>query len=170
MMSEKKKTKIDLAENLLRQNKYGDAIILLKELNEEFPEEESILLMLSLAYFDSGDTKHAENYLKVLLEKELNRKVFTGFAFDELVRIYKQQKDFIKLVDVCERAAAAQPDDICLLTELGNAYLQSGRAEKACEIFKKLIEIEGLGHEHKNYPKAIQKINKEVLAFLRKYL
>ncbi len=98
--------------------------------------------MLSLAFYDSGDTEQALKYLTMLLERELKRKVFTGFAFDELVRIYKQQKDFIKLVEICERAAAAQPEDACLLTELGNAYLQLGRAEKACEIYKKLIEIE----------------------------
>lgn len=142
VMTEEKKTKIDLAENLLKQNKYDDAIILLKELNEEFPEEESIILMLSWACYDSGDTEQALNYLNILLERELKRKVFTGFAFDELVRIYKQSKDFLKLVEICERAAAAQPEDVCLLTELGNAYVQSGRAGKACEIYKRLIEIE----------------------------
>jgi len=142
MSEDKKKAKTDLAGNLLRQNKYGDAIILLKELNEEFPDEESIILMLSWAYYDSGDADQAVKYLNMLLERELQRKVFTGFAFDELVRIYKQQKDFIKLVEICERATAAQPDDVCLLTELGNAYLQSGMAEKACEIYKKLIEFE----------------------------
>jgi len=141
-MSEDKKIKIDLAQNLLKQNKYNDAIILLKELNEEFPDEESIILMLSWAYYDSDDADQAVEHLNMLLERELQRKVFTGFAFDELVRIYKQQKDFINLVKICERAAAAQPEDICLLTELGNAYLQSGRAEKACEIYEKLIEIE----------------------------
>jgi len=35
---------------------------------------------------------------------------------------------------------------------------------------KKLVEIQGLGHEHKNYPKSIKKINKEVLDFSKKYL
>jgi tetratricopeptide (TPR) repeat protein len=142
MMTEKRKTKIDLVENLLKQNKYGDAIILLKELNKEFPEEESVMLMLSWAYYDSGDTDHAVKYLNVLLDRELKRKVFTGFAFDELVRIYKQEKDFVKLVEICERAIAVQPEDVGLLTELGNAYLQSGRAGKACAIYERLIGME----------------------------
>lgn len=35
---------------------------------------------------------------------------------------------------------------------------------------KKIIGIKGLGHEHQNYPKAIKKINEEILAFLGKYL
>ena len=98
--------------------------------------------MLSWAYYDSGETEQAIKYLNMLLERELKRKVFTGFAFDELVRIYKQEKNFHKLVEICERAVAAQPEDVGLLTELGNAYLQSGQAKKACGIYEKLIEIE----------------------------
>ena len=134
--------KIDSVENLLRQGKYHEAIVLCEELHKAYPEEESILLMLSWAYYDSGDTKQAIKHLNILLERELKRKVFTGFAFDELVRIYKQKKDFNKLVKICERAVAAQPEDVGLLVELGNAYLQSGQAKKACGIYEKLIGIE----------------------------
>jgi tetratricopeptide (TPR) repeat protein len=76
------------------------------------------------------------------LERELKRKVFTGFAFDELVRIYKQEKNFHKLVEICEKAVTAQPEDAGLLIELGNAYLRSGQAKKTCGIYEKLIGIE----------------------------
>jgi tetratricopeptide (TPR) repeat protein len=139
----KTKRKIDSIENLLRQGKYREAIALGEEIHEAYPEEESVILMLSWAYYDSGDTKQAIKHLNILLERELKRKVFTGFAFDELVRIYKQEKNFPKLVEICEKAVAAQPEDIGLLTELGNAYLRSGQAKKACGIYEKLIEIEG---------------------------
>jgi tetratricopeptide (TPR) repeat protein len=143
-MIEENKTlkKIDSAENLLRQRKYHEAIILCEEIHKAYPEEESVLLMLSWAYYDSGDTQQAIKHLNTLLDTELKRKVFTGFAFDELVRIYKQEKNFYKLVEICEKAVAAQPEDTGLLIELGNAYLQSGRAEKACGIYEKLIGIE----------------------------
>jgi len=141
-MTEGQKTKIDLAENLLRQAKYDDAIALLKEIHRTAPDEDSALLMLSWACYDSGNTDEAIKYLNVLLERELSRKVFTGFAFDELVRIYKQRKDLKNLVEICEKAAAVQPEDVGLLTELGNAYLQSGQTKKACGIFEKLILIE----------------------------
>ncbi|MCX5848612.1 MAG: tetratricopeptide repeat protein [Deltaproteobacteria bacterium] len=143
-MIEKNKIKpqIDLAEKLLRQGKYNEAIVLLEAINKVSPEEESVMLMLSWAYYDSGNTKQAVKYLNILLERELKRKVFTGFAFDELVRIYKQEKNFHRLVKICERAVAAQPEDVGLLAELGNAYLQSGRSEKACDIYEKLIGIE----------------------------
>jgi tetratricopeptide (TPR) repeat protein len=144
IMIEENKTrkKIDFAENLLRQGKYHEAIVLCEEIHKAYPEEESVLLMLSWAYYDSGDTKQAIKHLNILLERELKRKVFTGFAFDELVRIYKQKKDFNKLVKICERAVAAQPEDVGLLVELGNAYLQSGQAKKACGIYEKIIGIE----------------------------
>ncbi|MGB5218527.1 MAG: tetratricopeptide repeat protein [Smithella sp.] len=141
-MTEEKSTKKDLAENLLRQGQFGEAIALLEEIHKDTPEEESILLMLSWAYYDRGETVQAIQYLNILLERELNRKVFTGFAFDELVRIYKQEKQFGKLVKICERTVAAQPEDVGLLIELGNAYYQSGRYLQATDIYKKLIEME----------------------------
>ena len=139
---ESKSRGIDSVENLLRQGKYREAIVLAGEIHKVYPEEESVLLMLSWAYYDSGNTKQAIKYLNILLERELKRKVFTGFAFDELVRIYKQGKNFHKLVGICERAVTAQPEDVGLLTELGKAYLQSGQAKKACDIYEKLIVIE----------------------------
>jgi len=137
------KRQIDSAENLICQWKYSEAIVLLENIHKAHPEEESTLLRLSWAYYDSGDTEQAIKYLNILLDRELKRKVFTGFAFDELVRIYKQEKNFHKLVEICERAVTAQPEDVGLLAELGNAYLQSGKAKKACGIYEKLIAIEG---------------------------
>jgi tetratricopeptide (TPR) repeat protein len=138
----KTREKIDSAENILRQGKYHEAIVLCEEIHKEYPEEESVVMMLSWAYYDSGEIQKAIKYLNILLDGELKRKVFTGFAFDELVRIYKQNKDFGKLTEICERAVSAQPEDTGLLTELGNACLQSGQAKRACEIYKKLIGIE----------------------------
>jgi tetratricopeptide (TPR) repeat protein len=143
MIEEKKtKRKVDSAEDLLKQGKYREAIALCEEIHKEYPEEESVVLMLAWAYYDSGETQQAIKYLNLLLERELKRKIFTGFAFDELVRIYRQEKDFHKLTEICERAVGAQPEDIGLLTELGNAYLQSGEAKRACDIYEKLIGIE----------------------------
>ena len=83
MIEEQKTIKeIDAVENLLRQGKYREAIVLCEEIHRAYPEEESVLLILSWAYYDSGDTKKALEHLHTLLERELKRKVFTGFAFD----------------------------------------------------------------------------------------
>lgn len=137
-----KTKKIDSAEYLIKQGKYQEAILVLKKLHKTFPEDEPVLFMLAMACYDSGDTKQAENYLNVLLKKELKRKVFTGFAFDELVRLYKQQKNFQKLVSICGKAVAVQPEDAGLLTELGNAYMHCGENDKASGIYEKLTDME----------------------------
>ena len=134
--------KLDKANKLLQQGKYQEAIALCEGLHKACPEEESVLLMLAWAHYDSGGTAKAQEYLEILLERELQRKIFTGFAFDELVRLYKQENNFRKLTEICEKAAAAQPDDVGLLTELGNAYLQAGRNEDACRIYEKLVQLE----------------------------
>ncbi len=134
--------KLDTADQLLKQGKYSEAIVLLEEIYQAYPEEESVLLMLAWAYHDSGTTAKAIAYLEILLKRELQRKIFTGFAFDELVRIYKQEKNFNKLVEICTSAVDAQPADTGLLHELGNAYLLAGRAPEACDIFEKLVGLE----------------------------
>ena len=134
--------KLDTADQLLKQGNYSEAIALLEEIHQAYPEEESVLLMLAWAHHDSGATAKAVAYLEILLNRELQRKIFTGFAFDELVRIYKQEKNFDKLVEICTNAVAAQPADTGLLHELGNAYLLAGRAREACDIFEKLVGLE----------------------------
>jgi len=141
-MTDEKSTKRDLAEKLLQKGKYDEAIVLLEDIHQESPDEDPVLLMLAWAYYDSGKTGQAEKCLTILFDRELERKVFTGFAFDELVRLYKQKKDFPNLVNICERAVAAQPDDVGLLTELGNAYLQAGQADRARLTYEKLIAME----------------------------
>ncbi len=134
--------KLDYADDLLKQGKYKEAIKICEEIHRSYPKKESVLLMLAWAYYDSGAAAQAIEYLDVLFELELQRKVFTGFAFDELVRIYKQEKKHQKLVEICEKAISVQPEDIGLLVELGNAYLQLGQAKKACGIYEKIVGME----------------------------
>jgi len=134
--------KLEQAESYLQENKYTRAISLLREIHEACPEEESALLMLAWAYYDSGDMTRALDCFHDLFEMELQRKVFTGFAYDELVRIYKQEKRFHDLVKICEKAVEAQSEDKGLLAELGKAYAQSGRAQEACGVYEKMIKTE----------------------------
>lgn len=134
--------RIDLADKLLNEGKYSEAITLLEELKQANPDDESILLRLAWAHLDSGTIVKAVEYLEILLDRELQRKIFTGFAFDELVRIYKQEKNFAKLVEICRTAVARQPEDVCLLSELGNAYLLANNTGEACRTFEKLVGLE----------------------------
>jgi len=137
-----KEKKLKDAEKLLQKHQYDKAIKIYEELHKTYPEEESILLMLAWAYYDSGAAQKAIECLSILFERELQRGIFTGFAFDELVRIYKKEKNFCKLVEICEKAIIAQPEDIGLLVELGNSYLQLGKAKEACSTYEKLIKME----------------------------
>jgi tetratricopeptide (TPR) repeat protein len=134
--------KLESAEKLLKEGRYQEAIKLLEEIHQSYPEEESTLLMLAWAHYDNGETKLAIEYLEILLDRELQRKVFTGFAYDELVRIYKKDRNFDRLIELCRRASEVQPDDVGLLNELGNAYLQAGKPREALNVYEKLVDME----------------------------
>jgi len=131
-----------LAEECLRERRYGDAVILYRKLVDRLPGEESFLLSLAWAYHDAGMRKDAVDCFTQLLDMELKREVFTGFAFDELVRILKEEEDYERLVEICERVMAEQPDDRGLLGDLGDAYLKSGRYDCAVHVFEKMAEME----------------------------
>jgi tetratricopeptide (TPR) repeat protein len=130
------------ADALLRAGRRSEAIAIYRLLTENFPEEDSNLLALAWALHDSGRLEEAAGCFERLFEKELARKPFTGFAYDELVRIYRAGENQDALVNVCQRAAAAQPDDIGLLCTLGEAYLAAGKADSALGVFEKLIRLE----------------------------
>ena len=130
------------AEECLKAGKYREAIILYQTLIAACPDEESLLLALAWAYHDGGNREKAINCFEIIFNKELSRSVFTGFAYDELVRIYKGEGQHGRLVDVCERAATAQPQDTALLAELGAAYLKAGRTEDSIRVFKKITGLE----------------------------
>jgi tetratricopeptide (TPR) repeat protein len=131
-----------LADEFMKVRRYDDAILLYQKLVEMHPGEDSFLLSLAWGYHDSGRLDDAIICFERLLSVELERKVFTGFAFDELVRIFKETGDYERLLDICERVVAAQPDDIALLNDLGNAYLKVGKANESIRVFKKMTEME----------------------------
>jgi len=148
--------KFELAERYIKEGRFSEAIILYEQMVDLNPDEDSLRLRLAWAYRDSGRLNDAIRVFEVLLEKELGRKVFTGFAFDELVKIFKEEKKYDRMILICERAVDAQPDDVSLLFTLGDAYLLGGLPEKAIDVFKKIIVMEpdasashlGLGNAH----------------------
>jgi tetratricopeptide (TPR) repeat protein len=97
---------------------------------------------MAWALKDNGEVEEAIAQFEKLFQKELVRKVFTGFAYDELVRLFRETKHYDRLVEVCERAVAVQPRDLALLYTLGDAYLRAGQPEKARKIFQGLLDEE----------------------------
>jgi tetratricopeptide (TPR) repeat protein len=130
-----------LADDFMKEKRYEDAIVLYEKLADMHPHEDSFLLSLAWAYHDSGRIDDAIGCFERLLSAELEKKVFIGFAFDELVRIYKEKREYGRLVEVCEKVATAQPDDIAFLNDLGDAYLKADRAGEAAEVFIKMTEM-----------------------------
>jgi tetratricopeptide (TPR) repeat protein len=141
-------TERNRADDLMKSGRAAEAVPIYRKLADERPDEESHLLGLAWALHDSGQTEEAAACFERLFEKELGRKLFTGFAYDELVRIYREGKNGEALVSVCERAAEAQPDDIGLLRTLGEAYLAAGRGAEAARLFERLAGIEPDAPEH----------------------
>ncbi len=163
----------DLADRLMKEQRYDEAIDLYKKLVEMRPGDDSILLSLAWAYRDGGRKVEAVDCFERLFEKELARKVFTGFAFDEMVRICREEGDYEKLVVLCERAVSAQPNDPALLNTLGEACIRAGRAQRAIETFELLTRWEPdspmyfchLGNAHVavgNYEKADEAYEKAI--------
>ncbi|MBP7766362.1 MAG: tetratricopeptide repeat protein [Deltaproteobacteria bacterium] len=133
---------LDKADRLSADGKPGAALALLEDCHRKHPGEESVLLRLAWALWDRGEGERSIACWKELLDRELQHRVFTGFAFDELVRIYKQERRHRDLVAVCEKAVHVQPGDVGLLEELGKAYLLSGENAQACRTFEKLAALE----------------------------
>jgi len=131
-----------LVEECLKAQRFEEAISFYRKLIDLNPGDDSYRVGLAWAYHDSGQKDQAVACFELVFEKELRGRIFTGFAFDELVRIFKENKKYDRLVDVCERAAAAQPEDIALLGELGDAYLKAGRASDAVDVFEKMTAME----------------------------
>jgi tetratricopeptide (TPR) repeat protein len=130
------------ADGLMKSGRPGEAVPIYRELVKARPDEDSHLLALAWALHDCGATAEAAACFEDLFRKELARKLFSGFAYDELVRIYREENNGESLISVCERAAAAQPEDIGILQTLGEAYLSAGRAAEAVRMFEKLAESE----------------------------
>ena len=129
-------------DDLIEARNDAEQVSLYRKLVETHPEEESRLFTLAWALYDSGGREEALEDFERLFQKEVARKVFTGFAYDELVRIYRGERNWEKLISVCERAGAAQPEDVGLLRTLGEAYLAAGRAADALRVFSKLTVLE----------------------------
>lgn len=135
-------SRAERAEEYRNNGRYAEAIALYRELVNEYPGQDSYLLALAWALLDAGRPDEAVDCFEALLERELKRDVFSGFAFDELVRIFRHRQDYARLVAVCEKAVSRYPDDRELLGELGHACLAAGDARRAVELFGEIVSLD----------------------------
>jgi Flp pilus assembly protein TadD len=132
----------DLADGLASEGRYEEAVEIYNRLVRDDPGSDSLLMSLAWAYRDWGKEEEAVGCLETLFEREIRRRVFTGFAFDEMVRLFREKGMHDRAVSLCERVAEAQPEDPALLCTLGEAYLRAGRGDRAVGVFLKLAEME----------------------------
>lgn len=135
------------AEGLLKAGRWEEAESAYQYLIETYPENDSYLMALAWVYHDSGRLKEAIACLEKLFEKELKRKIFTGFAFDELVRIYKSRGMFRELLKICERTCENFPGEYSLLGDLAWACHKAGELERAVQVYRQMIEMDPEGIE-----------------------
>jgi tetratricopeptide (TPR) repeat protein len=147
-MSDGRPADLSLADDLMTSGRPAEAVPIYRRWVEARPDEDSHLFALAWALRDSGNRPEAAACFERLFSRELARRLFTGFAFDELVRIYREEKNTQALVSVCERAAEAQPGDAGLLQTLGQAYLAAGNPEAAIGAFEKLVAIDRENPQH----------------------
>lgn len=126
----------------MKSGRSAEAVSIYRKLIQDCPEEDSHLLALAWALHDSGERYEAIVCFEQLFGRELARGLFIGFAYDELVRMHREENNGEALVSVCERAAAAQPEDVGILQTLGEAYLSTGKTAEATVLFGKLTERE----------------------------
>lgn len=131
-----------LAQLYMKEKRYPEAIAVYRQLIQMKPDMDSFVLCLAWALKDNGEVDEAVEQFEKLFQKELARKLFTGFAFDELVRLFRETKQNDRLVGVCERAVAVQSKDVHLRHTLGDAYLRAGRPAEALAIFEALAAEE----------------------------
>ena len=90
-----------LVEECLKAKRFEEAIALYRQLINLNPADDSYRLGLAWTYHDCGNADQAVACFEHVFEKELQRRIFTGFAFDELVRIFKENKKYDRLVEIC---------------------------------------------------------------------
>ncbi len=130
------------ADELASTGRSKDAASLYRKLVDDYPTENSHLLCLAWALNDSGEREKAIEAFEILFSRELVAGLVSGFAFDELVRIYREEKNWEALITVCRRAEKAQPDDACILQTLGDGCLRAGLTLDAVDVFRKLVGID----------------------------
>jgi len=140
---------LNRAAQLMQSGRPGEAVPIYRKWVEAHPDEASHLLSLAWALYARGQAAEAMVCFERLFQKELSRSPFTGFAFDELVRIHRECRNREALISVCERAASAQPDDIGILQTLGDAYLAADRGAEALRVYESIVEREPDAPEHR---------------------
>ncbi|WP_338324918.1 tetratricopeptide repeat protein [Metabacillus mangrovi] len=132
--------KQETARSLLENGKLDEAIALLHEIIEEFPEFWSAYNNLSLAYFYSGDVEKAKHYLELVLE--LNEGNLHALC-NLLVFYYYERRD-AQVKKLTDQLSSVHPIMIEHRYKLGATFALTGKYDLA---FKWLRSLQRQGFE-----------------------
>ncbi len=118
--------------------RYDDAVKVMQEAVQSFPEDFAVNLILGLSYGQKGDNSEAKPYLKKAVN--LNSSDVTALsAYAYTLSQLKENKDAIKYLQM---ALKLDPGNVDLLGTLGLIYDGEKDWQKCDSVYQKAIEID----------------------------
>jgi len=104
---------------------------------EIFPEYNDANTQLGVAYYKIKDYKNSEKYYLITLNNNRNDAV----AINNLAAIYFNTGQYIKAIEMYERAIVLNPRFTDALVNIGSCYGQMQKYRESIEFFKRAIDI-----------------------------
>lgn len=122
---------------LLNQNKLSEAEQTGLKLSEKYPDDAFINYLLSLIYYNTGDSEKTESYLKSAVK---NSPETPDYKY-ALANFYNNSGDYERSIKLYEELAAELPDYEVIQMTLILAYKDIGDINKAFECAQKAFQI-----------------------------
>ena len=124
------------AENLLKIQRYDEAIEVLEPMQERALDDEAVLSNLALAYARTGQSERAFEMLRKGFSHDLDHhRYHNGVA-----GLYHLQGDIAKVTEHLHRSIARLPEQSWPYERLGTVFQDAGRYDEAIEAYDKALE------------------------------
>ena len=127
-----------LANLYLQQGEEGKALELIEQMAARFPARIELLYTLETLYARSENYDRVIEVLNTLEQKRGKSEALTM----EKYRIYRQMSDEKKAFGELEGLIKEYPNELRYQVVLGDAYLQTGKLEKAYDIYQDVLKKE----------------------------
>ncbi|WP_169304727.1 tetratricopeptide repeat protein [Chloroherpeton thalassium] len=121
------------------KQQYSQAILEYEDALEYSPKEPAIFFSIAKAYKNLDNQASAITYAKKATELDSTNKWYS----DLLGQLYFDTREFEKAAEQYLRITNKDPNDISALYMLANSYNAANQAQKAIEVYNKIIDIVG---------------------------
>lgn len=178
MTSEDSLALFDRGNNLIKEEKYDEALKVFQEFVEKYPEVYQIHLNLGQCYFKKGELDRAEQEFNFVLDKvgetlgDLKKDAQTSLrALAGLGELSLQKRDFEKAQKYFAQSLAISPEDEVAAYNVAQIFFQNQKIDEAIEYYNLAIKIKKdwskpyhrLGYAYLNkgdFEKSIEYFNK----------